>query len=351
MQKSTLVRSDQQAHRIGYFDSMRGLSMILVILGHIYLFADPETKDSSPLSAMLMSFRMPLFFCISGFFAYRTLQHWSAMLMKQIIIRKFRAQILCATVFYVLFQITQHEYVWEFAYSGYGFFWFTIALFQMFAIYMMVVMLCKPFHKDYSGIILALLALPAVYLSYHPSDCRIDEVLSWARLTRYFPYFAIGIIIRQYWNWFERLLHSDWFVTLTITVFFLGCFYCYTDGYHYPDNFIDHLFQNQIHRATGLLTVIIFFYSRAKYFDGTSSVARFLRFTGKRTLDIYMMHIFFVPHLNVLSWVDMLNLPELMILKLVICLSIAVAITALCLLLSNLLRTSHFLSVWLWGTK
>ncbi|MDE7411514.1 MAG: acyltransferase [Paramuribaculum sp.] len=351
MQKSTHTRSDQSAHRIGYFDSMRGLSMILVVLGHIYLFADPETNDLSTPTAILMSFRMPLFFGISGFFAYRTLQHWSAALMKQTTIRKLRAQILCATVFYMLYQVTQHGDVLGFTHSGYGFFWFTIALFQMFVIYMMVVMLCKSFHKDYSGLILALLALPAVYLSYHPTDYQIDVVLSWSKVTRYFPYFTIGVIIRQYWNWFERLLHSDWFVTLTITVFFLGCIYCYTDGYHYPTNFIDHLFQNQIHRATGLLTVIIFFHSRARYFDGSSSVARFLRFTGKRTLDIYMMHIFFVPHLNVLSWVNTLNLPELMIIKLALCMAIAVAITALCLLLSNMLRSSHFLSVWLFGTK
>jgi acyltransferase len=45
-------------NRFNWVDNVKGLAIILVVLGHI----------ASPFSAFIYSFHMPLFFIVSGFF-------------------------------------------------------------------------------------------------------------------------------------------------------------------------------------------------------------------------------------------------------------------------------------------
>ncbi len=329
---------------------MRGLSMILVVLCHIFLFMD-EKPDGTALAAILISWRMPLFFFISGYFAYRSLNRWSKNFTKQILLRKFRAQVLCATVFFMLFAIVCHKPPFGFIHKGYDYYWFTIALFQMFLIYMLMVSLCKCFQKDFSGIGMLILIIPAIAYFYNPSWHTVNRVLSWFEVSRYFPFFAMGIIAHQYWNKFEKLLHSDTFRTIILIIFIGGCFYLYADGYRELHGFFPRIFQDLIHRTSGVLTVFIFFYSRADFFNSNAPISRFLCFSGKRTLDIYMLHYFFTPHLDQLEWTNVLNEPGMMIIKFTITLIIAIIVTCLCLLCSNILRSSAFLSKWLLGTK
>ena len=58
-----------KANRLHYIDFLRGITMILVIYSHVNykLFANyPE----SIINNIFITFRMPLFFFISGFFLY-----------------------------------------------------------------------------------------------------------------------------------------------------------------------------------------------------------------------------------------------------------------------------------------
>lgn len=53
------------------FDALRGFSMVLVVMGHVLLSMNLGGYDTL-LSSALLTFRMPLFFFVSGFFAYRS---------------------------------------------------------------------------------------------------------------------------------------------------------------------------------------------------------------------------------------------------------------------------------------
>ena len=48
--------------RVEYLDYVRGMAILLVVLGHMYNVEDP-------IRILIYSFHMPLFFIISGFFA------------------------------------------------------------------------------------------------------------------------------------------------------------------------------------------------------------------------------------------------------------------------------------------
>lgn len=341
----------KQPERINYIDSLRGLSMILVVLAHVFLFMSPHHWDGSPLAAILMSFRMPLFFFVSGFFAYRALDRWTGQVTGDIVVRKARAQLLCATVFFMLWQAIHHAPAFAFIEKGYDYFWFTIALFQMFMVYVGFVWLSKLLRRNIVDWALIALIVASLFGNFIVFRDGVGVTLSWHQVLVYWQYFAVGVLARRWWPFTQRMLDNDWFRAVVVVLFVGGCFLFYRDWYTAPHDLGEYLTQGVLHRYVGLFTVLIFFYQRAWYFDGNAAVARFLRFTGKRTLDIYMMHIFFIPHMSGLAWVTAIWAPDMAIVKLTIGLAIALAVTCVCLLCSQILRSSHFLAVWLFGVR
>lgn len=337
--------------RINYIDALRGLSMILVVLAHVYLFMSPRHWDGSPLASILMSFRMPLFFFVSGFFAYKTINRWTRTVVTDILVRKVRAQVLCATIFYMLYQYIHHAGLFDFVTHGYGYFWFTIALFQMFVLYVALNLVSRLIGRNIVDASLVVLSVASCVAGLTVFKDGIGVTLSWHQIILYFQYFAGGILVRRHWGRFERMLSSDAFRTITIVLFAAGCFTHYGDWYRAPSDLPHYLTQGVLHRWTGLFTVLIFFHSRADLFNGGGTVARFLRFTGTRTLDIYMMHMFFVPYLANTGLYAFLSPPGMAAVKLALGLTIALTIVGVCLLLSSVLRTSRFLSVWLFGVR
>ena len=84
-----------------------------------------------------------------------------------------------------------------------------------------------------------------------------------------------------------------------------------------------------------------------KYFDN-SRIGKSLQFIGRRTLDIYLLHYFFVN--NSMSWVKNIGVdsPTLIF---VISITTALVIIGICLLVSNFLRTNPLLGKILFGAK
>lgn len=337
--------------RIGYIDAMRGFTMVLVVFFHALLFMHPDAADSSPVSSVLMSFRMPLFFFVSGFFAYRAADRWTSEVTADIMVRKIRAQILCATVFFMLYQYVWGLDPWAFVHTGYNYFWFTIGLFQMFALYVALNLVSRLTRRDITVPALVALSAAAALSGLVTFGPGVGQVLAWHKVVQYFPYFAAGILARRYRAAVAQLLDDDRFRTCVILLFVSGCFWFYHDSYSEPASLPQYLLQGLTHRMAGLFTVLIFFHSRASWFEGGGRMARALRFTGTRTLDVYMTHMFFIPHLAGLHLLGDLQLPSMSVFKLGFALSVAVAIVALCLLCGAVLRSSHFLSVWLFGVR
>lgn len=349
MQRANMVMSGTS--RVNYIDALRGLSMILVVLAHVFLFEMPQHWDGSPLSAVLMTFRMPLFFFVSGYFAYKPVERWTGAVVGDIMTRKFRAQIICTLAFYSIFQFVHHDSFLAFMDKGFNYFWFTIALFQMFVVYVgisVVSRLCRVDIIDWALVVIiaATAATGMTVFKY-----GIGVILSWHQILTYFQYFCVGILVRRHWDRFEKVLHADWFRTLVIVGYVGGCIICYQDWLSWPKTIGTYLTQGVLLRYAGLFTVLIFFHSNSGFFDGNHFVARSLRFVGRRTLDIYMMHMFFMPHLYEFAWTQQINQPYNVILKLAVTLPVALAIVALCLLCSSLIRNSHFIEVWLFGVR
>ena len=126
--------------RIEYIDAMRGLTMILVVAYHVAQMSFGINEKTSTSLPFLVLFRMPLFFFISGFLAYKAAQVWSLGTLKTLLLKKLRVQVIPTLVFFTLFIAVTYKTFGASWLSHWNTptkdgYWFTIVLLYMFVIY------------------------------------------------------------------------------------------------------------------------------------------------------------------------------------------------------------------------
>ena len=89
--------------RLGWLDALRGFTMILVVMNHVALKSfGMQIRWSAALQFFLL-FRMPLFFFISGFLAYKASRVWNVRTLGELSLKKMRVQLIPTIVFFLLF--------------------------------------------------------------------------------------------------------------------------------------------------------------------------------------------------------------------------------------------------------
>lgn len=322
--------------------------MILVVFAHVMLSID-LVGSSSISGAIFIMFRMPLFFFISGFFAFRIIEKWDSTLFKRVFSQKFKAQIFCTIIFYALLYYSRGENPVGWIYKGFGGYWFTITLFQMFVIYSVSIIISRMLKRDIVAAIMIIVSLSA-FLSIKIVDfesSRISRVLGWFTVCYYIQWFTMGLIVRKYATQFVSLVSNNRIKTAIFVLYILCLCFIYSDWV--KSSIILNTIFNLSGSYLGLLTIITLFISAKSYFAKENFVSNALCFTGRRTLDIYMLHYFLLPPLPILGqWLA----PNSMVLfQLIYGLGTAVIITAICLLLSNCIRSSSILADWLFGVR
>ena len=98
----------KKAPRMEWLDAMRGFTMILVVAYHVSLIGfDQSIKESSVLPLFVL-FRMPLFFFISGFLAYKSNLTWSGNTLGTLVWKKVKIQIFPRLVFVYVFVVLKY---------------------------------------------------------------------------------------------------------------------------------------------------------------------------------------------------------------------------------------------------
>ncbi len=116
-----------------------------------------------------MFFRMPLFFFVSGFIAYKVHQQWTLSVYKQNVLKKLRVQLIPMLFFGLLYtaivfspreDVPVRESIVQFFNSPDKFgYWFTEVLLLMFLIYYTVSLLLRKCKESFRFIVLACLAI------------------------------------------------------------------------------------------------------------------------------------------------------------------------------------------------
>ncbi len=336
------------ASRIQWVDAMRGFSMIVVVLAHV-LFAMGFVGYDTFLNTVLQTFRMPLFFLVSGFFAYRAISWWNARRVGDMLKRKVQAQVICAIVCAALVQyIHFHNVSIERGFVGV---WFTIVLFQMYIIYLALSLFSRLIRRNI--VIPCMLIISAAFLCilvFKRGDGWAWNYFVWENLTKYMQFFTVGIICSKYRDRFFALLSKNVFITIAVVGWVVCMVLWYNEAFHSAFPFTYSFIHDILVRYLALATVIIMFFGGKEYFSSDQSrCSRWLNFIGRRTLDIYMIHTFLIPNL---AWSHAwFATGNMLVLQLAFSGAVTAVVVALCLLISQILRKSDTLAAWLFGVK
>lgn len=344
--------------RMEWLDAMRGFTMIMVVAYHVACgFAIPLKQSAS--LPFLVLFRMPLFFFISGFLAYKSGYVWNGRGMLRMLGKKTRIQIVPTVVFFYIALVLLKPSFWP----GFEFeihnptkfgYWFTWSLLHMFVLYYLFCYLEDRLalrHFRWLPIALLWIAAVCVYeTQFMPRDFswhKLDWVRTWSlnQTFLFFHFFVAGNIVRRYWTKAERLMDSRGFFIVCLALMFL-CSVEYLKWHNL------RLYWANLPRTTAMYATLLVVFMTFRYyrdhFTKAHRAGRWLQFIGMRTLDIYLIHFLFTPKLPVVGEF-IARFRGNFVLEVSVTLLYAAVVIAFCLLLSAVIRVSPFLKKYLFG--
>ena len=352
--------------RLEWLDALRGFTMILVVAYHVAQTGFGESWRHSSSMPFLVPFRMPLFFFVSGFLAYKASQVWNLRNLGTLVWKKVKVQTIPTIVFFLLATALLSTKFWPALEASYhspfkGGYWFTIVLLYMFiAYYIFSYLESKLKWKSWIPITLLFLVSMAFYES-----CYQPQYFSWAlgykrpktdvyyflmdssigQMFLYFPFFIFGNIVHRYWNQAQRVMDSKWFFPIVVIIVIFAT--------------VDALKWHTLRMAWaivpltiarfGLLTItFMYFRHYQQYFTKLSPIGASLQYIGRRTLDIYLLHFLFLPDLPTIGAFFNAHTHNFVI-DTTLSVIVGLLIIGFCIITSNILRISPFFKKWLFG--
>ncbi len=341
------MKTEAPNKRIQWVDAMRGLSMVAIVMSHVLGGLGLGGYDT-PLCGVLLDFALPMFFFVSGFFTFRSRSWWTPAAAAALAKRRFQSLVVCTVVFAMLFQYKAHgELSLEYGFMN---IWFTVALFQMFVIYFVLAWLSRLLGRDVSlwGMVVVSVALAAAGMLCKGQSWAA-EYFYWPQLALYCQFFTLGILCSRFREVFYRSLNSNAVITVAILAIAAGLLLTYNKAFEQACPWLFAMVHSALRYAMIVVALTMFNASRACFTAPLGRPARWLVLIGRRTLDIYMIHMFFVPNLE---WMrPHLFGGNMLVFQLAISACIAAVIIAICLLISQILRKSRTLAAWLFGAR
>ena len=324
--------------------------MLLVVYAHVMRFS-LDMRDV--VSMFFTIFRMPTFFFISGFIAYKAVECWDPAFFRARLKKKAIVQIVPAVVFFTVFALVHGQNPLErFAAHGFGRYWFTIALFEMFCIYFTLSRLGHATRRwvTDAGLLLTATAGVVWYFTH-----RVTGADYWLvnQVTNYFQFFVAGVMCRKHSQRFLGAMDRRgvrWCFLAVFAVMAVAhvlCWRAHASQGAYA--FWHRLGFGTLGAYSGVMAMFALFRSGAGFFSRGSRLSDTFSFVGRRTLDIYLLHYFLLPDLTALSpW---LTVHSNALLTFAFAIAVAVVVTAVSLVASRLIRFSDFLARHLFGAN
>ena len=328
--------------RIEYIDSMRGFTMILVVFAHVCYFC-----MEGPLmgyNRIFYLFRLPCFFMISGWL----FEPVSNRPFKEVVRHKTMVQLL-PTFIFLLLLAPPPEFFHQLG-TLKGGYWFTFVLFEFFILYLLIARIGKLW-QPLVALAIALTAFccarfyNSIHLSATGAQKYVVDVMGFMSVTlwRFFLFFYIGTWIRRNFDTFIRWTNKPWVLLLVAISFFL---IASTD---HRDYLGFEMFRFFVGGIMGMCMVFTCFRLSDSWLK-RHHLSQPLQYVGTRTLDIYLLHYFFLPRF-LISYADRLKALDSQFIEFIVILGIALVVLAITLFASYLIRLSPFLGHYLFGVK
>lgn len=282
------------SNRISYIDSLKGLAILLMVMGHVIAYQFPNYPEvaltSNPPVTMILfriiySFHMPLLMFCSGLFALRIREYtWKAV-----------GQTLWKRVYSLLLPFLCSGFIVNQIRPTLDYYWFLSTLFWFIVVVISIDGLCSLLPK-YSQVVstcLIIVSAILVHLYYHKffayEYLPLIDIGHW----RQFPFFCMGVICGRY-DLCERWFAKNWVYTGALLLFGILTYWITIKGYHIPK-------QNITWCILPISAIVASVYLFKEGLSGMSKLEMYLQDIGRHSLEIYIIHLFFCSDLRLLA--------------------------------------------------
>lgn len=319
--------------RIVYIDQLKGISMFLVVLGHVIWFS--LDMPESLLLKLIASFHVPTFMFLAGYMAYKPTQtNWIFYFVK-----KIRTLLFPFIFIGSLYTLCQHESLINDLLLGKmkNGYWFIFVLFEIFILFAPFSYISQKINKSpklFIDIIIfgiASLTVQSIFI-FHILPDSISNFFMWNIVTKNFQLFLLGYLFHKYYK-LDKILQVDYIFTFSLIMFII--FFILRDRYYMLSNLLCAIF--------GTFCAV----SLCRRYTETLPLGKVWSYIGKLSLDIYVLHYFFIINIAQLQFLFISN-QNMSLLILISMLSTALIIF-LSIFVSKIISSSSILNYLILG--
>lgn len=320
------------AIRLQYFDQMKGIAIILVVIGHVMQFS--FGYNPSDVVNMLGVFHMPIFFYISGYFMYNEFANAGDMMHK--LFKRSINLLVPFLVFGSLWCAFSGTNVTDLILGGGGRYWFLWVLSLLSVFFMVYGYALQKIKKEWLYVILWMLPYCAI-MAAKILEYRIGggNLISISHLNTYYRYFLIGYLCRRYVKFNDLLFKNDIIYSMSFVFFFLQWRYCTM-----------HNMALIFLGGMGAIIVLQRYFESKQNSD--NNLMNCLTKVGQASLSIYVIHYFFIPDASSIMH-TFLDIQNPFIWQLTFSLLLSLPIVSASMFVGKLIETNKYLNVIFFG--
>ena len=332
--------------RINYIDNLKGIAIILVVMGHVEQFS--LGLEDNLFRTFYNGFHMPLFMFLSGVFAMKSFKLWnlseSLLFLKKKVLRILLPFLVIGGTFYT---ITNGNPLGILGLNGEAAYWFLPALFYCMVVGWATFMI---YHKattylcgdkrywfvEFSFVFIGYMVLLSMS---HFFPLVVSQVPYFYKFVAMYPYFMLGTDFFQYKSIRNNMEQNTHIMTVAIIVYILS--WVFFDNLYIPISLM----------VVSAITILI------NLFSSIDIRGKYLASLGRHSLEIYVLHSFFMIGLaSVGVWIEEQTMPvswlpnnDNVLLIIVTSSIIAIPVILMCLVCGKIAKRSRLFTMFLGG--
>ena len=316
--------------RIYELDYIRGIAMLMVVMGHVLLFS--LKIEHTALIGIIGICEMPLFFVVSGYLTHKEREENFKRMLSRLLIRS-RTLLVPLVVWSIVRNICDGTVSYSLSDVYRGGYWFFLALWWCDVLNMFSAYLSKKFRLGMLGDALLYGFVYAVILLGRIKNIDLGGVLPVQSVQYYFPFFVMGLLMRKY-QFLNGMVLNKYNYAVGMLLLIIGWYFSFIESF--------------VIWFVAALGAVVVVWMACREINSDLKVARILSIVGMNTLPIYAIHYLFIGVLpNTLH--EMVYISNGFFFQLVISFVYAVFAIILCLLVDRILSLNPITRMLFWG--
>ena len=316
--------------RIYELDYIRGIAMLMVVMGHVLLFS--LKIEHTALIGIIGICEMPLFFVVSGYLTHKEREENFKRMLSRLLIRS-RTLLVPLVVWSIVRNICDGTVSYSLSDIYRGGHWFFLALWWCDVLNMFSAYLSKKFRLGMLGDALLYGFVYAVILLGRIKNIDLGGVLPVQSVQYYFPFFVMGLLMRKY-QFLNGMVLNKYSYAVGMLLLIIGWYFSFIESF--------------VIWFVAALGAVVVVWMACREINSDLKVARILSIVGMNTLPIYAIHYLFIGVLpNTLH--EMVYISNGFFFQLVVSFVYAVFAIILCLLVDRILSLNPITRMLFWG--